>query len=144
MTSTGKSAGRSGRTLTRRLERADLSFETAVLELRLEQDPGNIALLSALAEACTRLRRYGKGLALDQRLVERDPAEPVFRYNLACSLVLTGDLAAACDALETAVRLGYRDFEHMAQDPDLRRLRRAPRYAGLRERLERLARETGD
>jgi predicted Zn-dependent protease len=138
MTSTRKGRRRAGRALVRRLECADLAFESGILELRLAADPSNVALLSALAEACTRLRRYEQGLALDRRLVDRDPSEPVFRYNLACSLVLTGDLDAACEALEAAVRLGYRDLEHMRRDGDLRRLRRDARYAALLERLERI------
>ena len=144
MTSTHERARRARKTLARRLEQADLGFESGVLELRLAQDPENVALLSALAEACTRLRRYAEGLALDRRLVETAPTEPVFRYNLACSLVLTGDLDAACDSLQEAVRLGYRDLEHMEQDPDLRRLRKDSRYPDLRERLLRIARDAGD
>ncbi|MHC5209790.1 MAG: TPR end-of-group domain-containing protein [Planctomycetota bacterium] len=140
MTSTPQSGRRARRTLSRRLEQAGLGFETGILEMRVAMDPGNVALLSALAEACTRLRRYADGLALDRRLVEHDPTEPVFRYNLACSLVLTGDLEAACASLEDAVRLGYRDFEHMAQDADLRRLRKAPGYPDLLQRLTEIAR----
>jgi predicted Zn-dependent protease len=143
MTSTHKGRRRAGRTLVRRLERADLAFETGILELRLAGDPDNVALLSALAEACTRLRRFEQGLALDRRLVECDPTEPVFHYNLACSLVLTGDLDAACEALEAAVRLGYRDLAHMRRDGDLRRLRRDTRFEVLNERLERIVHDAG-
>jgi len=109
--------------LARRMQHAALAFETGVLEQVLLREPDNLEVLATLAEACTRLRRYRRGLELDRRLVARDPREPLFRYNLACSLSLTGDLAAACDELLIAIDRGYRDFEHMERDPDLRRLR---------------------
>lgn len=144
MTSTHRSARAARKSLARRLDEADLGFDTSVLELRLARDAGNVALLSALAEAYTRQKRYADGLALDQQLVAHAPTEPVFRYNLACSLVLTGDLDGACDALLESFRLGYRDLEHMEQDADLRRLRKDARYAELLERLARITRDNGN
>jgi Flp pilus assembly protein TadD len=134
---------RTRRSLTRRLERAGLAFETEILELRVQREPDNLELLAALAEACTRLRRYQQGLALDRQLVARAPKDPGVRYNLACSLSLTGDVDGAMAAPVHAVELGYDDLEHLDRDPDLRRLRADPRYPGLRERLARLAGDGG-
>jgi Flp pilus assembly protein TadD len=128
----------------RRLDRVDLAFEAGIIELRLRRDPENVALLAAMAEACTRLHRYAEGLALDRRLVALHPDEPVSRYNLACSLALTGDLDGATRELLAAVRLGYRDFDHLALDTDLRRLRRDAGYGALLGRLARIAADAGD
>jgi predicted Zn-dependent protease len=126
--------------LARRLQHAALAFETGVLEQVLLREPDNLEVLATLAEACTRLRRYRRGLELDRRLVARDPGEPLFRYNLACSLSLTGDLQAACVELMLAIDRGYRDFEHMERDPDLRRLRSDARFLRVRERAASIAR----
>ncbi|HEX5009302.1 MAG TPA: hypothetical protein VFY71_02785 [Planctomycetota bacterium] len=124
--------------LARRLQHAALAFETGVLEQVLAREPDNVEVLAALAEACTRLRRYRRGLELDRLLVQRDPDEPLFRYNLACSLALTGELDAACAELLGAIDRGYRDFAHMERDPDLRRLRRDPCWQRVRDRVARL------
>jgi len=129
------------KSLGRRIEQAGLVFETAILESCLRRQPDDSAVLAELAEACTRLRRYRRGLQLDRRLVRRHPRDPVARYNLACSLALTGDLTGAARELQSSVRLGYRDLAHLMRDPDLRRLRRDPSFATLLALLERLVRE---
>lgn len=121
--------------LARRLEQAGLAFESGVLERVIERDPDDVEALAALAEACTRLRRYRRGLELDRRLVAHAPEQPLFRYNLACSLSLTGQLRAAADELLAAIDCGYRDFAHLERDPDLRRLRADPEFARVRERI---------
>ena len=69
-------------------------FETAV---KLGRD--DLALLADLAELYTRAGEYQKGLDLDNLLVDREPAKPIFRYNLACSLSLLGHVDAAFEAL---------------------------------------------
>ncbi|HTE06672.1 MAG TPA: hypothetical protein VK824_10785 [Planctomycetota bacterium] len=126
----------------RRLQRAGLAFETGILEELHARQPDDIALVVALAEACTRLRRYRRGLELDRRLVEHDPSDPGFRYNLACSCALTGDLQAAATELLAALHFGYRDFAHLLRDGDLRRLRRDAAFVAVRERMEQLQRES--
>ncbi len=127
--------------LLRRLEHAGWVFQSDVLEASLRRDPDDVETLVQLAEASTRARRYRRGLELDRVLVRRDPSDHVFRYNLACSLALSGDLAAAREALLAAVGLGYSDFRHLREDPDLARLRRAPDYERFLARLADLARE---
>jgi Flp pilus assembly protein TadD len=126
----------------RRLHRAGLAFDTGILEELHERSPDDIAVVAELAEACTRLRRYRRGLALDRRLVEHDPADPTFRYNLACSCSLTGDLPGAADELLRSLELGYRDFAHLLRDPDLRRVRRDAAFEPVRVRLEQLQRKS--
>lgn len=135
-------SGAPGR-LGRRLQHAALAFETGVLEEVLRREPDNVEVLAALAEACTRLRRYRRGLELDRCLVARDPDEPLFRYNLACSLALTGDVGGACDELVAAIDRGYRDFAHMERDPDLRRLRQDAAWDRVRQRVLDVERPAG-
>ena len=137
MTSLPTNPGRRS-SLTRRVRHAGLRFETSILEQLVDREPGNLEYLAALGEAYTRLRRYAKGLDVDRRLVAADPADPIYRYNLACSLALTSDLDGACAALLKAFELGYSDFDHLMRDPDLRRLRGDVRFGLVREQFERL------
>lgn len=126
------------RRLRWRLNRSALAFETSVLERLVQGHPGNIDYLVALGQAYARLRRHQRGLEVDRALVARQPDEPTFRYNLACSLCLTGDLNGACGELLQAITLGYRDFEHLLADDDLAALRRDNRFGLIRDRMAEL------
>jgi|GEM_PF-185559 len=126
------------RRLRWRLNRSALAFETSVLERLVDNHPGNIDFLVALGQAYARLRRHQRGLEVDRTLVARQPDEPTFRYNLACSLALTGDLNGACGELLQAITLGYRDFEHLLADDDLVALRRDNRFGLIRDRMAEL------
>ncbi len=128
------SAAASGR-LKRRLGRAELTFDASVLEILVDRDPENAAHLTALSALCTRLRRYRRGLEVGQRLIAAEPDEPQHRYRLACTLSLSGDVAAACEELLAAIRLGYRDLRAIERDADLRRLRDDPCFALVRDEL---------
>ncbi len=124
------------RSLTRKSRRAGLRFETGILEKLVEREPDNLDYLAALGEAYTRLRRYRAGLVVDQELVNRAPDDPIHRYNLACSQSLVGDLDASATSLIKSFELGYRDFDHLRRDPDLRRLRDDLRFALVQEHFE--------
>jgi len=133
---------RPSRRLTQRLRHASWTFRAGVYELLVEREPDNVDHMTKLGEAYTRIRRFRSGLEIDQRLVACEPDNPVFRYNLACSHTLTGDLDRARDALLTALDLGFRDIDHLMGDPDLRRLRDDARFSRVLERLEELGEAT--
>ena len=61
------------------------------------------------------------------------PEDPVWHYNLACSLAYYKDAAPALDELEKAIDLGYRDVEGMRKDNDLKRISQLPRFKELVE-----------
>jgi tetratricopeptide (TPR) repeat protein len=96
----------------------DIRFETEFFEGILSYSPDFIEALAALGDIYTRQGEYHKGLAVDKKLAGLRPDETVL-YNLACSYSLTGDLPQARQAMVQAVAMGYRDFVHLAQDPDL-------------------------
>lgn len=105
-----------------------LDWEIAFYEGILRRDTAYGTVLRVLAELYTRRGRYRDGLLLDRRIVALHPDDPVAHYNLACSLALTDDPGGAFAALDDAWTLGYRDLGWLERDPDLRTLRRDPRY----------------
>ncbi len=113
----------------------DLPFEVSLYEAVLARDPSNIEALTALGEAYTKQGRHTLGLEVDQRLARLRPQDPLVRYNLACSLALTGQVDAAFSALSLAVELGYSDTAHLERDPDLEALRADSRFQEVRQRL---------
>ncbi|MGD9782737.1 MAG: hypothetical protein AB7V14_11415 [Kiritimatiellia bacterium] len=93
--------------------------------------PAHPAVVESLGCLYTEMGRYQDGLRADREMVKMDPGSPIAWYNLACSLALTGQPAAAFDALEKAVALGYGDGDWMREDDDLESLRADPRYARI-------------
>ncbi len=59
------------------------------------------------------------------------PDDPTWAYNLACALSYRQDPNAALDQLEKAIDLGFRDADAIANDNDLRRLAKNPRFREL-------------
>ena len=109
-------------------ETEDIQFEIVFFEKILKGTPDFIEALSALAESYTRSGEYQKGLDIDKRLAGLCPEDPLVFYNLACSFALTGFIEESLETLETAVRFGYDEPEHMKQDEDLKALHGDERF----------------
>jgi Flp pilus assembly protein TadD len=99
-------------------------------------DPDDLMTLSWLGTAYTRVGRVEDGLEIDRALVRLLPDDAIARYNLACSLALLGRPDDAFAALEDAVRLGYRDVDHLREDEDVDSLRGDPRFREIVRRLD--------
>jgi|688.fasta_scaffold01118_37 Flp pilus assembly protein TadD len=117
------------------IQRLGLEFLVEFYGEELARHPDNEPVRFELAHLFTRLGRYAEGLAVDRELVARHPEDAIARYNLACSLALTGALEEALERLEESVELGYEDGPAMAADPDLERLRGSARFQALLARL---------
>ncbi len=132
----------SGRKKSNQQELRNLDLEISFLEGIVQRDPSYIEALQILGDDYTRRGRFNEGLKIDESLTRLRPDEPLVHYNLACSYSLTGQFALAVEALEAAIKLGYADFQHMAKDPDLKKLRADPSYekilARVRERQGKL------
>ncbi len=111
------------------------AFLADFLTRATQRTPDNLSALAELAHVLTRLGRLQEGLDADRKLVELDPHNPTFHYNLACSLTLIGDKVAALEALATSVALGYDDVEHLLDDEDLSALHEEAGFRTLVERL---------
>lgn len=79
--------------------------------------------------------QYNAARALMHRCMELpvDDIEEaiVMHYNYACSLALTGSLEEACNEIEAAIGMGYRDQAHLSTDPDFNALHGIPKFEQL-------------
>ncbi len=112
-------------------ESLGLEFELNLYTSSLEHNPDDVSVLLEVGNLYTRLGRFQEGLAIDEKLVKIKPEEPVFHYNLACSLALLEAIEPAFVALKTAVQLGYNNLEHLQKDKDLKMLRQDPRFSDI-------------
>lgn len=124
-------------TSTRRLrEQSQLDFELEFLGRILERDPLYTDALRVHGNNLAAKGEYGRALQIDRRLVRLLPDRAVPWYNLACSYALLGMVEPAFSALQRTLELGYRHLDHMRRDPDLKALRRDPRFARLVRRFD--------
>ncbi len=117
-------------------EASDPEFEIVFFESVLRRQPAYAAVVEILGGLYTRQGRIAEGLRMDRKLVKLQPDNATARYNLACSLALTKRKSAALKELHAAVKLGYRDFDWMQQDPDLDALKAHPHFQALLETLK--------
>jgi predicted Zn-dependent protease len=116
---------------------SDPEFEIPFFESVLRREPRYAIVVELLGGLYTRQGRIADGLKMDRRLVKLQPDNSTARYNLACSLALSKRKSAALRELHHAVKLGYRDFDWMQQDPDLDALKQHPAFQGLLDSLSR-------
>jgi tetratricopeptide (TPR) repeat protein len=99
----------------------------------LEVAPHHVPSLLSSAEAMAVLGRNADALAYQRKAVELHGNDARARFNLACLLARVGDTAAAAAELERAVAAGYDNWEQIATDPDLERVRATESYRRLEE-----------
>ena len=120
--------------LTRSKQR-DLDTKIQFIEGLVRRAPDYVDALQILGDHYTQRGRFTEGLKVDEQLANLEPENPLVFYNLACSYSLTEEFDRAMHALEKALKLGYRDFNWLAKDPDLKKLRAQPVYAELKEKI---------
>lgn len=121
-----------------RANQRDLDTKIEFLEGLLRRDPTYVDALQLLGDHYTQRGRYFDGLKVDERLARLEPRNALVFYNLACSYTLTNQFDRAAFALEKALNLGYHDFNWLAKDPDLRKLRQQPVYRDIQAKIRRM------
>lgn len=106
----------------------DLDFEIDFFEKVISDNPHYTEALIQLGNAYAKKGLLEKSLTIDKRLIEIQPADPLAHYNLSCNYSLMGKKKLALDELEKAVDLGYYDYDHLKNDPDLDSVRRSLRF----------------
>jgi tetratricopeptide (TPR) repeat protein len=125
---------------TRRLrEQSQIEFEIEFLGRILERDPFFVDALRVQATNLAARGLYARALQIDRRLVRLIPDDAVAWYNLACSYAVLGMIDPAFFALERSLELGYGALKRLRRDPDLKALRRDPRFFRLLRRFALLA-----
>lgn len=122
---------------TRRLrEQTQRDFEIDFLGRVLERDPFFVDAIRVLGNHLAAKGEYARVLQLDRRLVRLIPENAIAWYNLACTYAVLGMADPAFSTLQRALELGYRYIDRLRQDPDLKSLRRDPRFLRLLRRFE--------
>jgi len=125
-----------------RAEERDLDTKIEFVEGLVRRDPNYVDALQILGDHYTQRGRINEGLKVDERLARLEPGNPLVFYNLACSYSLAGEIDHAANALERALQLGYRDFDWLAKDPDLKPLRTQPVFDDLKAKIRQLKAKT--
>ncbi|MDD5614051.1 MAG: hypothetical protein PHQ54_03150 [Candidatus Omnitrophica bacterium] len=112
----------------------NLDFEREFVSKLIEQNPDYTDGLILLADLLTKNKEYQKALEIDSRLSVLKPEDPFVFYNLACDYSLLNKKTLSLKALEKSLKLGYDDFQHLLNDPDLQNLRESRRFQGLIEK----------
>jgi len=121
-----------------RVDQRDLDTKIGFIEGLVRRDPNYVEALQILGDHYTQRGRISEGLKVDERLARLEPSNPMVFYNLACSYSLSGEMDHAVDALEKALQLGYRDFDWLARDPDLKKLRSHVAFDDLKDKIRQL------
>ena len=121
-----------------RVEQRDLDTKIEFIEGLIRRDPNYVDALQILGDHYTQRGRITEGLKVDERLARLEPGNPLVFYNLACSYSLSGEFDQAANALEKALQLGYRDFDWLAKDPDLKALRSHVAFDDLKNKIRQL------
>lgn len=112
-------------------ETIQAEFEIEFFGRVLQRNPDQVDALRRQAELFATRGDYQQALNLDRRLVKLLPGCCLVRYNLACSLAMSGNTDEAVQTLQAAIERGYCDFAHMESDADLEPLRDHPGYVSL-------------
>jgi tetratricopeptide (TPR) repeat protein len=131
-------AKKTARQKLNRTEQRDLDTKIEFIEGLVRRDPDYVDALQILGDHYTQRGRITEGLQVDERLARLEPQNPLVFYNLACSYSLAGEMGQAVGALEKALHLGYRDFDWLAKDPDLKPLRAHTAFDELKVKIRQL------
>ena len=118
-------------------EQHALDTKIQFMEGLVRRDSNYVEALQLLGDHYTQRGRFSEGLHVDERLARLEPQNPLVFYNLACSYSLTDQFDRAVFALDQAIGLGYRDFQWLAKDPDLKKLRAQPAFQEIKEKIRR-------
>jgi tetratricopeptide (TPR) repeat protein len=123
-------------TSKRRLrDQGQLDFEIDFFGRLLDRDPYFVDALRAQANNLAAKGQYARALQFDRRLVRLTPEDAIAWYNLACSYTVLGMIDPGFFALQRALELGYAHAGRLLRDPDLKALRRDPRFDRLLRRF---------
>ncbi len=123
--------------MAKQVKKTDTDFEIAFYNGILQKKPDFIEAMMALGDLYTNAGMYSEGMAIDEKLVQLRPDDPVVLYNLACSYSLLNQINEAYRSVKKAINCGYSDFDHLERDQDLLNLRGDRRFQTYYSRVKR-------
>jgi len=114
--------------MSKDFNKEDIEFEITFYNGLIAKNPDFAEALIALGELYTNVGLHKEGLAVDEKLVQLRPDDPIVLYNLGCSYSLLGHVDKAYRSVKKAINCGYCDFEHLQHDDDLTNLRNDRRF----------------
>ena len=117
-------------------QQSQLDFEIEFFQSVLRRRPDYLDVLRCQGQLLSRKGLHAQALAIDQRVVQQAPHDPIAHYNLACSLALSKRRSDALRSLRRAIDLGYKDYDWMSQDPDLEGLQKLKEFQLLLKKLQ--------
>ena len=117
-------------------EQSQIDFELEFLGRVLEREPFFVDALRVHANNLAAKGQYARALQIDRRLVRLVPEDAIVWYNLACSFTRAGhDRAGLFRPPEGRWSWAIVPATRLRRDPDLKALRRDPRFARLLRRF---------
>ncbi len=113
----------------------DLEAAAQKYQKALRHDDSILEAYVNLSTVYLRIKRFDKARSVLNNLEGKAPSHPLLHYNLACYYSLTGETNSSFEALERAVKEGFKNFEQIKTDPDLARLRQEPDFEELFKNL---------
>ena len=97
----------------------------------LQQDPNVLSALLNRGIAYNQTAHLDEALADYRKVLSLDPGHVVAHYNMGCIFAVRGDVAAAYQSIEAALKNGYSDIEAIRRDPDLDSLKEDPDFQAM-------------
>ena len=119
----------------RRRDLGQVDFELDFFGGLLDRAPYFVDALRVQANNLAARGQHARALQLDRRLVRLTPENAIAWYNLACSYTVLGMIDPGFFALQRALELGYDHLGRLYGDPDIKALRRDPRFDRLIDRF---------
>jgi hypothetical protein len=101
-------------------------------EAQAQSKPSRIALERQIINAFER-DNLSRAMTLIDQYLGHWPNDMDMLYNAACGHAMLGETDEAAEKLLESVRAGFRDFDHMETDPDLRAIRQHEVFLAILE-----------
>ena len=111
-------------------------YDNAINEftLAIQKNPQMAVALSNRGIAYMQQKKFNKAMDDLQKAREMAPKDPVIHYNLAALYSAQNQLDRAMDFLDSALALGFADYDSLRRDPDLANARAHPDFRKILEK----------
>ena len=113
-------------------------YDSAIKEFTLAIDkyPRYAFAYSYRAVAYIEQRKFKPAGEDLNKTLEINPNDAIAYYNLAAFYSLQNESDRALDSLDHALALGFKDYDFLLKDPDLKKVRRHPKFRKVLEKYK--------